>query len=131
MANVQINEIDGLSVAAITHSQLTTIAASATVADARGYFDASSSRRSAFVVDGDRYLGALTPADLPSDGDPSAPILSLARLGATVSPGDPASVGRDLALAAESRRIPVIDDNQRLLGVVAVNRTGEWFCGTG
>ena len=130
MANVQISEIDGLTVAAITHAQLSTIAATATVADARAYFDASTSRRSAFVVDGDRYLGALTPADLPSDGDPSAPILPLARR-ATVSPGDPASVGRDLALAAESRRIPVIDDNQRLLGVVAVNRTGEWFCGTG
>jgi Mg/Co/Ni transporter MgtE len=131
VANVQINEIDGLTVAAITHAQLTTISATATIADARAYFDASTSRRSAFVVDGDRYIGSLTPADLPSDADPSAPVLPLARAGATVRPEDPASIGRDLALAASSRRIPVIGRDQRLLGVVAVNRTGEWFCGTG
>jgi len=131
VANVQINEIDGLTVAAITHAQLSTINSTATVADARAYFAASTSRRSAFVVDGGRYLGSLTPADLPSDGDPSAPALALARVGATVSPDDPAAVGRDLALAAESRRIPVIDADRRLLGVVAINRTREWFCGTG
>jgi len=131
VANVQINEIDGLTVAAITHAQLSTISSTATVADARAYFDASTSRRSAFVVDGERYLGSLTPADLPTDGDPAAPILPLARVGATVHTDDPASVGRDLALAADSRRVPVIDADQRLLGVVAVNRTLEWFCGTG
>jgi Mg/Co/Ni transporter MgtE len=131
MANVQIDEIDDLTVAAITHAQLSTISSTATVAEARAYFAASTSRRSAFVVDGERYVGALTPADLPADGDPSRPILPLARVVATVGPDDPASLGRDLALAAESRRIPVIDEGQRLLGVVAVNRTHEWFCGTG
>jgi len=133
VTNVQINEIDGLTVAAITHAQLSTINSTATVADARAYFAASSSRRSAFLVDGDRYLGSLTAADLPSDGDgdPAAPVLPLARVGTTVTPDDPASLGRDLALAAESRRIPVIDADQRLLGVVAINRTREWFCGTG
>jgi Mg/Co/Ni transporter MgtE len=131
MANVQINEIEDLTVAAITHAQLSTISSTATVAETRAYFAASTSRRSALVVDGERYVGALTPADLPTGGDPSLPILSLARLGATVRPDDPASLGRDLALAAESRRIPVIDGRHRLLGVVAINRTHEWFCGTG
>jgi Mg/Co/Ni transporter MgtE len=131
MGNVQINEIDGLSVAAITHAQLTTISSAATIAEARAYFAASTSRRSAFVVDGDRFVGSLTPADLPIDGDPAASVLPLARLGATARTDEPASVGRDLALAAQSRRVPVVDADQRLLGVVAVNRTGEWFCGTG
>ncbi|HEX3873474.1 MAG TPA: hypothetical protein VHW26_04970 [Solirubrobacteraceae bacterium] len=131
MANVQIDEIDDLTVTAITHAQLSTISATATVADARAYFAASTSRRSALVVDGERYVGGLTPADLPADGDPTLPILPLARPGATVGPDDPASLGRDLALSAESRRIPVVDADQRLLGVVAVNRTREWFCGTG
>ncbi len=131
MANVQISEIDGLTVAAITHAQLSTIAATATIADARAYFDTSTSRRSAFVVDGERYVGSLTPGDLPLDGDPAAPVLRLAQDGPTVSPEDPASVGRDLALAAESRRIPVVDRDDRLLGVIAINRTREWFCGTG
>jgi Mg/Co/Ni transporter MgtE len=131
VANVRINEIDGLSVAAIIHAQLTTINSAATIAEARAYFAASTSRRSAFVVDGDRFVGSLTPRDLPADGDPAAAVLPLTRVGATVRTDQPASVGRDLALAAASRRIPVVDADDRLLGVVAVNRTGEWFCGTG
>jgi hypothetical protein len=131
MANIRVDEIDGLDVATITHAQLSTIGSGSTIADARAYFAASTSRRSAFVVDGGRYLGALTPDDLPTDGDPSAPALPLARAGVTVRADEPASVGRDLALASPSRRIAVIDADQRLLGVVAVNRTGEWFCGTG
>jgi Mg/Co/Ni transporter MgtE len=131
MANVQIDQIDGLSVEAITHCQLSTIPSTATIAEARAYFAASTSRRSAFVVDEGRYLGSLTPADLPTDADPAAPALPLARVGATVRADEPAAVGRDLALAADSRRIPVIDAEHRLLGVVAINRTREWFCGTG
>jgi Mg/Co/Ni transporter MgtE len=130
MANVQIDEIDGLDVAAVTHVKLSTIPATATVAEAREYFAVSTSRRLAFVVEDGRYLGDLTPADVPSDADPAAPVLGLARLGPTVHADEPASVGRDLALGTVSRRVPVVDREDRLLGVVAVNRTGEWFCGT-
>jgi len=131
VANIRIDEIDGLDVAAITHAQLSTIRADATIADARAYFAASTSRRSAFVVERGRYLGSLTADELPSDGDPSAPVLPLARLGVTVGVDEPASARRDLALTSPSRRVPVLDADRRLLGVVAVNRTGEWFCGTG
>ncbi|HEY5198258.1 MAG TPA: CBS domain-containing protein [Solirubrobacteraceae bacterium] len=132
MANVRIDEIDGLDVAAVTHAKLSTIPASATVAEARAYFAASTSRRLAFVVDDDgRYVGSLTPNDLPVERSAEDPVMPLARVGPTVGSGEPATIGRDLALASDSLRVPVIDGADRLLGVVAVNRTREWFCGTG
>jgi CBS-domain-containing membrane protein len=131
VSNVRVDEIDGLDVAAVTHAKLSTIAATATVAEARAYFAVSSSRRLAFVVADDHYVGSLTPADLPDDADPDDPVVPLARVRPTVGTDEPASVGRDMALASESRRVPVIDRERRLIGVVALNRTCEWFCGTG
>ncbi|HWH12892.1 MAG TPA: CBS domain-containing protein [Solirubrobacteraceae bacterium] len=131
MADVRIDEIDGLDVAAVTHAKLSTIPAGATLAQARAYFAASTSRRLAFVVDDGRYVGSLTPGDLPVDGSPDDPVTPLAWVGPTVRSREPAAVGRDLALASDSLRVPVIDDDDTLLGVVAVNRTREWFCGTG
>lgn len=131
MANLRVDEIDGLDVAAVTHAKLSTVAAGATVAEARAYFAASTSRRLAFVVDGERYVGSLTPGDLPAQGHDEDAVRPLARFGTTVASDQPAAVGRDLALASDSLRVPVVDGDRRLLGVVAVNRTREWFCGTG
>lgn len=131
MANVRIDEIDGLDVAAVTHAKLSTIPAGATVAEARAYFAASTSRRLAFVVDDGRYVGSLTLDDLPAPPCAGDPVLPFVQVGQTVGSGEAAAVGRDLALASASRRVPVVDEEQRLLGVVALNRTCEWFCGTG
>jgi CBS domain-containing protein len=47
-----------------------------------------------------------------------------------VSPGAPAETGRDLALLTDSRRIPVIDDDGRLVGILAVTNDLQCFCGT-
>lgn len=130
MPNIQIDAVAGLTVRDITHVQLTALPATATVADVRAWFAASTSRRLAFVVDDDgRYLGALAAADV-ADGAPDGPAIDAARPWTTVAPDEPAARGLEHALASPTLRAPVVDGDGRLLGVVAVNKTHEWFCGT-
>jgi len=130
MPRLKIDQADGLTVADITHIRFTALPATATVADVRDWFAQSASRRLAFVADGERYLGSLTPADVAGgEGDRLA--VEVAQDGPTVSPEAPATTGRDLALLTESRRVPVVDGDGRLLGVVAVTGDLQSFCGTG
>ena len=82
------------------------------------------SRRQAFVVDDGRYVGSLTPGRPRRRRDPER----LARRGRRArrrrsAPTRPATTGRDLALQTDARRVPVVDDDGRLVGVVAV--TGD------
>lgn len=131
MPRLSIDEADGLTVADITHIRFTALPASATVADVRAWFAQSASRRLAFVADGERYLGSLTPADVAGDGGADRPAVEIAQDGPTVSPEAPATTGRDLALLTDARRVPVVDADGRLLGVVAVTGDLRSFCGTG
>ena len=131
MPRVRIDEADGLTVADITHIRFSALPATATVADVRAWFQESTSRRLAFVADGERYLGSLTPADVEGDADDDRPAVEVAQDGPIVSPEAPATTGRDLALQTDSRRVPVVDADGRLLGVVAVTGDLQSFCGTG
>ena len=132
MPKTRIDEAEGLTVADITHAKFTALPATATVADVRAWFAASTSRRQAFVADGDRYVGSLTPADVEGDIDPARLAVDVAQQdGPTVAPEAPATTGRDLALLTETRRVPVVDSDGRLLGVVAVTGDLQSFCGTG
>jgi CBS domain-containing protein len=131
MPRLRIDEADGLTVADITHVRFTALPASATVGDVRAWFAQSSSRRLAFVADGERYLGSLTPGDVAADADSDRLAVEVAQDGPTVAPEAPATTGRDLALLTESRRVPVVDADGRLLGVVAVTGDLQSFCGTG
>ncbi len=47
-----LTELDGLSAADVVHPRLTSLPASATVAEVRDFFAASSSRRLAVFTDG-------------------------------------------------------------------------------
>ena len=61
-----------------------------------------------------------------------ASLADLAReLGPTITPGAPASAGEELALLTEARRVPVVDGDGRLLGIVSVTGDLTSFCGTG
>ncbi len=131
MPRLRIDEADGLTVADITHMRFTALPATATLADVRAWFAQSTSRRLAFVADGERYLGSLTPDDVAGDGDGDRPAVEVAQDGPTVSPDQPATTGRDLALLTDARRVPVVDGDGRLLGVVAVTGDLRSFCGTG
>ena len=131
MPRLRIDEADGLTVADITHIRFSALPADATVGHVRAWFAQSTSRRLAFIADGERYVGSLTPADVEGDVDPQRPAADVAQEGPTVSPDAPATAGRDLALASDARRVPVVDGDGRLLGVVAVTGDLQSFCGTG
>jgi CBS domain-containing protein len=131
MPRLRIDEADGLTVADIIHIRFSALPATATVGDVRAWFDESTSRRLAFVADGDRYVGSLTPQDVADVTDAARPAAEVAQDGPTVSPEAPATTGRDLALQSEARRVPVVDADGRLLGVVAVTGDLQSFCGTG
>ncbi len=130
MPKTRIDEADGLTVADVIHAKFTALPASATIGDVREWFAASTSRRQAFVADDGRYAGSLTLRDIPDDADPARPALDVARAGPTISPDAPATTGRDLALQSEARRVPVVDADGTLLGVVAVTGDLQCFCGT-
>jgi Mg/Co/Ni transporter MgtE len=131
MAKIRTDAADGLTVQAVMHAQLTALPASATIGDVRDYFEASTHRRLAFVVDDDdRFVGSLTPGHVAA-GDRARPAAEVADRGPTVAPDEPAVTGRDLALQTDARRVPVVDDGGRLVGVVAVTGDLQSFCGTG
>lgn len=131
MPRLRIDEADALTVADITHVRFGALPADATVGDVRAWFSQSASRRLAFVADGDRYLGSLTPEDVADPADAGRPAVEVAQDGPTVSPEAPATTGRDLALLTQARRVPVVDADGRLLGVVAITGDLQSFCGTG
>lgn len=132
MGDVLVDATEGRTAADVVHARMTATPATATVAEVREYFAGSGSRRLAVLADElGHYAGMLTPEDLEAADDPSAPAADFARPGTTVFPDDPAELARDLALAAESRRVPVVHADGRLLGVVALDERRERFCGTG
>ena len=131
MPRLSVDAAEGFTVQDILHDRLSTLPATATIADVREYFAASKSRRLAFVVDDEqRYVGCLTPAHLDG-GEASRPAAEVADPGPTVAPDAPATTGRDLALLTDARRVPVVDGDGRLVGVVAVTGDLKSFCGTG
>jgi len=79
------------------------------------------------VVDGDRFLGTLTREDLPAEGD--GRIGDLVRAdSARIDPG--AAVADAVAMldGTGTNRLPVVDDDGTLLGLVCWDRAGQRFC---
>jgi CBS domain-containing protein len=131
MAPTKISEADSLTVESVMHAQFTALPATATIGEVREWFAASASRRLAFIADDGRYAGSLTPEHVADEDDLARPAVELAEQGPTVPPDAPATTGRDLALLTIARRVPVVDDAGRLLGVVAITSDLQAFCGTG
>lgn len=131
MPPTKIDEADGLTAEAVMHAQFTALPATATIGEVREWFAASTSRRLAFMVDDGRYAGSLTPAQLDGEADQARLAVEVAEQGPTVAPDAPATTGSELALLTSARRVPVVDDAGRLLGVVAVTSDLQSFCGTG
>ena len=69
----KLEEAAGLTVADVVHRKFSALPADATIGAVREWFAASTSRRMAFLADGERYLGSLTPVDVDGDRDPTAP----------------------------------------------------------
>jgi CBS domain-containing protein len=77
------------------------------------------------VADGDRYLGTVAPTDLPNDDDGTVGPHVNAQA-PRVRPDDPTS--RALELLEATDRVPVVDDEGRLHGLVCLNRGRSAFC---
>lgn len=127
---IALGSIDGLTAADLVHRRLTALPASATIADLQEYFGGSSSHKLALLVDGERFAGALTAADIPDGADPAAPATSVARMEPTIAAAASAQEARDAALAEPTGRMPVVSPDGALLGVVAINSARDGFCGT-
>ena len=126
----QLSDVDGLTASDVMHGQLSTLPATTTVRELRAYFAASTSHRLALIVDGPRYVGSIGAGELPADAEAGLAVAGLARRGDTIAPDAPAARARDAALADSSRRVPVVDERDTLLGIVAINRDRTGFCGT-
>lgn len=118
-----------LTVADVAHQHFTVLASGATVAEVRAWFAASPHRRMALLADDGRYAGSLTLDDLDAGSDPTAPAARYAHEGPTVGPEAPAQVGYGLATSTDARRVPVVDADGRLLGIVAITADLAAFCG--
>jgi CBS domain-containing protein len=130
VARLTIDNSDGLTALDVIHRRSHALPASSTVAEVREWFGDRSGRKLAFLEDGGRYAGTLTRDDVAGDHDPDRPAAELARSGPTIAPDAPASVGHALALQSGSMRVPVVDADGMLVGVVSVKPDRVGFCGT-
>jgi CBS domain-containing protein len=125
----RIAEVDGLTAADLMHRRLTTLPATTTVSELRAYFAESTSHKLALIVDGERYVGAVT-ADALGDAADDVPAARIARREPVVRPDAQAADAEAAALADPSDRLPVVDAEGRLVGIVAINHARDGFCGT-
>jgi CBS domain-containing protein len=130
MARTSLEDAAGLHVADVIHQRFSATPASATVGEVHAWFEESTHRRIAVLVDEHgRYAGSVTAADL-AGADASRPASEVARRGETIGPDAPAAEGFELASATDTLRLPVVDADGRLLGVVGVTDDRAAFCGT-
>jgi Mg/Co/Ni transporter MgtE len=125
----RLEDAAGLTVADVIHTRFSALPADATVGAVLDWFAGSASRRMALLADGERYVGSLRAEDL-AGADPARAAAELAQAGPTVAPDEPAARGEELALRTDARRVPVVDRDGRLLGVVAITTDLQGFCGT-
>jgi CBS domain-containing protein len=124
-----LNDAVELKVADVVHKQFNVLPAGATVAEVRAWFAASPHRRMALLADDGRYAGSLTIDDLGGEGDANVPAALYAHDGPTVAPEAPAELGYEIATRTEARRVPVVDADGTLLGIVAITADLAGFCG--
>jgi CBS domain-containing protein len=107
-----------------------TLSVDATVADVRRLFEDHPGVRTALLVEGSRFAGALEREDIPDDAALGEPALQLVRdevatVGPELQAGEAATVMESLG----TRRLVVLDpDGYTLLGLVCVTSDGDAFC---
>jgi len=74
MPRTPLDTAGQLACADVLHSRFTALPGSATIADVRAWFDASSHRKMAFLADEDRYVGSLTREDVAAPVDGARPV---------------------------------------------------------
>lgn len=130
MARTPVDEAAGLTAADVVHKRFSALPAEATIAQVRDWFAASSHRKIAVLADDRRYAGSLTRDDVDGDLDPLRRAADVASPGPTVSPEASAATAHELAIATPALRVPVVDHDGALVGVVGVTEDLAGFCGT-
>jgi hypothetical protein len=125
--STRTDDADGLTVADVMHAEVVSMPATVTVGELRDWFSISTSRRLAVIAADGCYAGALTPADVGGDVPADRPALEVARVHPTIAPAMAAATGRDLAIASDARRVPVVDGQGRFRGVLAVTTDLRFF----
>ena len=131
MGPIRLDEAAGLTVADVVHSRVSALPASSTIGDVRAWFAGSASRRLAVLADNGLYVGSLVPEDVAGDVDAGRAATEVAQGRASVDPEAPASRAKELALGMPAQRVPVVDADGRLVGIVAITPDLRAFCGTG
>jgi CBS-domain-containing membrane protein len=127
LPRTRTEDAEGLTVADVMHANVASMAPTVTVGELREWFAVSASRRLAVIADDGHYAAALTPADVASAARDDQAAIEIAPVHATIAPQLPAVTGRDLAIASEAHRVPVVDDEGRFLGVLALTRDLQYF----
>jgi len=125
--NIPVDEA-GEAVADVMLRGPRTLAPNATVADARAAFE-NPRERLLLVADGDLFLGAVTPERLGEGLGGDVPLGGLAnREAATIGPGAPVTAALEMLDAADADRLPVVEEDGTLVGLVCYNRHRAVFC---
>jgi CBS domain-containing protein len=104
------------------------VAPETTVAEARATFE-NPRVRLLLVARGERFLGAVTREDIGPDVGDDVTLGELAGTGAPlVRPADPVDRAVALLDAEQTDRLPVVDGDGTLLGLVCFNRRHGHFC---
>jgi len=130
VARTPLDESTELTAADVIHKRFSALPADSTVTQVRDWFAASSHRKIAVLADGRRYVGSLTREDLDGDLDPDRAAAELAHPAHTVGPEAAAHTAHELAIATPALRVPVVDRDGILIGVVGVTDDLAGFCGT-
>lgn len=119
-----------LTAADVIHPRCSPLPAGSSVAEVRAWFAASEHRELALLAGDDgTYAGSLLRGDVAGDVDPRQRAADLARSAPIVSAETLAPRTKELALLAPARRLPVVDDDGRLIGVVVITPDLQGFCG--
>ncbi|HET7648183.1 MAG TPA: CBS domain-containing protein [Gaiellaceae bacterium] len=102
--------------------------AAATVGELRAFF-ADDHVHVALLVSGRTLLGAVERADLLAATGDETPALELARLdGRTIAPDATLGAARAAMRRGGHRRLAVVGDGSRLLGLLCLKASGRGFC---
>ncbi len=120
--------LTGLTVKDVMVTAPATMRPTATVADARAFFE-DDHVHMVLIASSGRLLGTLVRADLDDLDDDAAPALSRSRLdGRSVALDEPAEDVRVRLIAHGLRRLAVVDDTGALAGLLCLKRKLTGFC---
>jgi CBS domain-containing protein len=100
-----------------------------TVAEARAEFE-NPKVRLLLVARGETYLGAVTRDTIGDElaGDVTLDTLATATAGVEVDPSDPVDQAVELLETRQTDRLPVVEEDGTLVGLVCFNRRHGHFC---